>query len=91
MRDRTPIPLDPFPIDVDSVEFRAISGWPHADPFVGRLLRDDVPQRVRFNRGRVWVYRDPGGRLVGFGSLDVCREYEDYTGAAPIFTSRCSR
>jgi len=30
--------------------------------------------------GVVWVYRDPAGNTVGFGTLDICKEYEHFTG-----------
>lgn len=79
MPDHTPIPLTPVPIDLDSPEFEAISGWPFADSFVTRLLQYDVPQRVRFGNCRLWIYRDPDGRFVGFGTLDVCDDYREYT------------
>jgi GNAT superfamily N-acetyltransferase len=79
MPDRPPIPLTPTAISPDSEEFLAISGWPFADPFVSRLLRDDIPLRVRLGNGQVWIYRDPDGRLVGFGTLDVCDDYRAYT------------
>lgn len=75
----TPIPLTPIPVDLNSCEFAAISDWPYADAFVGRLLREDIPQRVQFGDGRMWVYRDPADRLVGFGTIDVCEDYRDYT------------
>src|SRR5437660_10130046 len=74
------IPLTPVLLALDSREFEAISGWPFADPFVARLLRDDIPQRVQFGNCRIWTYRDPDGRLVGFGTLDVCRECGEYAG-----------
>jgi ribosomal protein S18 acetylase RimI-like enzyme len=80
MCDTTPIPLKPILIDLESPEFAAIAGWPFVDPFVGRLLRDDIPQRVRFNNCRIWIYRDPSDRLVGFGTLDVCNDYYGFTG-----------
>jgi len=83
MPNRQPIPLTPSPVDLDSPEFRAISGWPFDDSFVGRLLRSDIPQRVQFNEGRIWVYRDPEGPLVGFGTLDVCGDYSQYTASRP--------
>lgn len=79
MSDRTPIPLVAFPIPLDSPEFAEICGWPFTDPFVSRLLRDDIPQRVQFGDCRVWGYRDPDGRLVGFGTLDVCDDYGEFT------------
>ncbi len=83
MSDRTPIPLTSTPIGLGSPEFVAISGWPYADPFVSRLLRSDIPQRVQFGHCRVWVYRDPEGRLVGFGTIDVCEDYCRYTAGRP--------
>ena len=80
MPDRTPIPLTPTPIELGSAEFTALTGWPFTDPFVARLLRTDIPQRVQFGNCHVWVYRDPDDRLVGFGTLDVCDDYGAYTG-----------
>ncbi len=79
MSDRTPIPLTPSLIGLDSPEFTAISGWPFADPFVDRLLSSDVPRRVHFGSGRIWTYRDPAGRLAGFGTIDVCHDYQHFT------------
>lgn len=79
MSDRPPIPLTPVLIELSSPEFAAIAGWPYPDPFVTRLLQYDVPQRVLFGNCRVWVYRDPDGRLVGFGTLDVCDDYREFT------------
>jgi GNAT superfamily N-acetyltransferase len=79
MAHRSPIPLTPVLIGLGSREFEAISGWPFADPFVARLLREDIPQRVQFGNCQIWIYRDPDGRLVGFGTLDVCDECREYT------------
>jgi GNAT superfamily N-acetyltransferase len=75
-----PIPLTAVLIGLDSDEFQAISSWPFADPFVNRLLQEDIPQRVQFGICRIWTYRDPDGSLVGFGTLDLCDECGDYTG-----------
>ncbi len=80
MAHDSPIPLTPVLVGLNSPEFEAISGWPFADPFVARLLQEDIPQRVQFGNCRIWIYRDPEGRLVGFGTLDVsdeCREYAE--------------
>lgn len=74
-----PVPLTPTLIDLDSPEFYAILGWPFADPFVARLLQSDIPQRVQFGDCRIWAYRDPDGRFVGFGTLDVCDECREFT------------
>ncbi len=65
MAHGSPIPLTSVLIGLNSREFEAISGWPFADPFVARLLRDDIPQRVQYGNCRIWTYRDPDGRLVG--------------------------
>src|SRR5205807_2731902 len=46
---------------------------------VSRILRDDMPQRIQFSEGRIWSYRDPEGRLVGFGTLDVSNHYSELT------------
>src|SRR5438105_3664538 len=78
-----PIPLTAVLIQLDSPEFEAISGWPFADRFVRRLLQDDIPQRVQFNNCTIWTYRDPDGRLVGFGTLDVCGDCREFTGGKP--------
>ena len=83
MSDHTPIPLAPVPISLDSSEFVTICEWPFADPFVARLLRGDMPQRVRYGDGRIWVYRDPAGQLVGFGTIDVCDFYGEFTSGRP--------
>lgn len=71
MSERAPILLTPVEIRLTSDEFTAIAGWPYPDSFVGRLLADDIPLRVRFGGCQVWVYRDPQDRLVGFGTLEV--------------------
>ncbi len=80
MSDLTPISLTPIPIGLDSPEFKIISDWPFEDSYVGRMLRDDIPQRVRRGTGRIWIYRDPDGQLVGFGTIDVRDHYRAYTG-----------
>ena len=80
MSDSTPIALRPILIPIVSDTFDAIIGWPFADQYISRLLRSDIPQRARFNRCRVWTYRDPQNRLVGFGTLNLCSDYKDLTG-----------
>lgn len=80
MANRPPVPLTAVLIGLDSREFQAISGWPFADPFVSRLILEDVPQRVQYNNCRIWAYRDPNDNLVGFGMLDVCGDCSEFTG-----------
>jgi GNAT superfamily N-acetyltransferase len=80
MPNGPPIPLTAALIELDSPEFAAISGWPFTDPFVSRLLKNDIPQRVVFGHCRIWTYRDPDSRLVGFGTLDICSDCREYTG-----------
>jgi len=74
-----PIPLTAARIEPDSPEFQAICGWPFADAYVGRLLQGDIPQRVAFGNCSVWAYREPGGSLVGFGTLDIAEDCQTYT------------
>ncbi len=79
MSDRERIVLTPSLVDHTSPEFLEISSWPYADEFVERLLKNDIPARSLWNEGRIWVYRDPSKAIVGFGTLDVCDDYRDYT------------
>jgi GNAT superfamily N-acetyltransferase len=80
MCGRTPIPLTPHLIELHDEEFGAISSWPFVDDYIGRLLREDIPQRVQFGHCRIWVFRDPEERLVGFGTIDHCDDYAALTG-----------
>jgi ribosomal protein S18 acetylase RimI-like enzyme len=79
MSDITPINLLAVPIALDSPEFTAICDWPFQDDYVRRVLRDDVRWRVHRGTGRVWIYLNPEGELAGFGTIDECRDYGDYT------------
>jgi ribosomal protein S18 acetylase RimI-like enzyme len=79
-----PIPLNPVRTAPSEPEYQALLAWPFAArPFyegqVLRLLQNDIPHRVMYNFGLVWVYRNPAGDTVGFGALDVCKEYEQFT------------
>jgi len=77
--NRPSVPLSAVLIGLDSREFQAICGWPFADPFVSRLIQEDVPQRVQYGNCRIWAYRDPNDNLVGFGTLDVCGDCSEFT------------
>jgi GNAT superfamily N-acetyltransferase len=79
---REAIRLTVHPVRVDSPEFGTICGWPFPDNFVHRLIRDDIPQRVVFGRCLVFLYRDPTGQPVGFGTLDICSDYCTMVGDA---------
>lgn len=79
MSDFAPIPLAPSRIEPESPEFLEIRGWPYDESYVGRLLGEDIPQRVRRGRGQIWIYRDPQGQLVGFATIDVRDHYSDFT------------
>jgi ribosomal protein S18 acetylase RimI-like enzyme len=84
MSDRTPIPLVPILIGLNAREFEEIRDWSFADAYVGRMLRGDIPRRMILSeRFRIWIYLDPDGQIVGFGTLDVGYEYGDYTGGRP--------
>jgi ribosomal protein S18 acetylase RimI-like enzyme len=83
MSDQTRIPLTPTPVELDSAELKEICSWQYPDAYFGRLLQGDIPQRVLYFHARIWVYRDPDKRLVGFGTIDVCNDYELYTAGEP--------
>jgi ribosomal protein S18 acetylase RimI-like enzyme len=83
MSDRTPIPLTPKLIELDSPEFEEICLWRFDEDYVGRRLQDAIPWRVQRGTCQIWAYRDPDGQVVGFGTIDVCLDYGDLTGARP--------
>lgn len=80
-----PIPLKAVRIAPGELGYQALLAWRFtAETFyegqVLRLLQSDIPHRVMFGWGIVWIYLDPDGNAVGFGTLDVCKEYERFTG-----------
>ncbi len=84
MSTQQPIPLTPIPTTSSKPEFQALLKWPFAEqPFyegqIKRLLQDDIPDRVKYGSAQVWVYRDPDGNTVGFSTLDLCQEYDQFT------------
>jgi ribosomal protein S18 acetylase RimI-like enzyme len=79
-----PSPLTAIATAPGKPVFQAILAWPFADQpfFVGqvkRLLQRDIPHRVMYGNCMVWTYRDSAGNTVGFGTLDLCKEYERFT------------
>ncbi|MDP9175173.1 MAG: GNAT family N-acetyltransferase [Planctomycetota bacterium] len=84
MAGNTPIPLTAMPIQLSSPVFvQGICCWSFDDAFVGRILKEDIPQRVRLGAARIWAYRDPSNEIVGFGTIDVCKDWKDITGGKP--------
>jgi ribosomal protein S18 acetylase RimI-like enzyme len=79
MSDVTPIDLLAVPIGPEAPEFAEICQWPFEDDYVGRVLRDDVRRRVHRGACRIWGYYNPDRQLVGFGTIDVCGDYSDFT------------
>jgi ribosomal protein S18 acetylase RimI-like enzyme len=80
-----PVPLTPLRVAPGDAGYQALLTWPFAvQPFyegqVIRLLRSDIPQRVLGGLCSVWTYQAPTGNTVGFGTLDVCNEYKQFTG-----------
>jgi ribosomal protein S18 acetylase RimI-like enzyme len=85
MAGAQPIPLKAIRTAPGEPEYQALLAWPFAaQPFYEKqvlgLLQNDIPNRVMFGFGLVWVYQDPNGNKVGFGTLDLCRENERFTG-----------
>lgn len=81
---RPPRRLVPFPLRLNSDEFRQIQGWVYpTEPFyidqVRRAIQSDIPQLVTFHDCALWGYRDPdaGGDLVAFGTLQITDLYAD--------------
>lgn len=90
MSNPPPIPLTPVHSAPGEADFEVILAWQFAEqPFyeaqVQRLLEHDIPHRVVYSSCWVWTYRDPHGNTVGFGTLDVCQEYERFTGGRRHF------
>lgn len=83
MPDRAPTDLLAVPIALDSPEFATICDWPFHDEYVRRVLRNNIPQRAYRGAGQVWIYMSAEREIIGFGTIDVCREYEDYTQGQP--------
>jgi ribosomal protein S18 acetylase RimI-like enzyme len=83
MPQRTAIPIMPVPVELDAPEFKEICCWHFEDAFVGRLLREDIPQRMLFGNCRTWVYRDPSSQIVGFGTIDVSIDCAELTEGQP--------
>jgi ribosomal protein S18 acetylase RimI-like enzyme len=82
MCDRTQVPLKAAQIELDSTEFQEICGWPlgdEPDAYVSRMLRNDIPLRKELWNTQIWSYRDRTGELVGFGTIEVCDEYQAET------------
>ena len=78
------IPLNAVRTDPNQTEYKALLDWPFsAQPFyvrqVRELLQYDIPHRVTYSFGLVWIYRNPAGDAIGFGVLDVCEEYQQFT------------
>ena len=82
------ITLQPVRTSPDKPEYQALLSWEfEPEPFyqgqIPRLLQSDIPHCVSFSSGFVWVYRDADNNTVGFGTLDVCKEYERFTDGKP--------
>jgi len=79
------IPLVPIRTAPGLRDYLDLLMWPFSphqffEVQITRLLQSDIPYRVMFSNGLVWVYRDPDGNTVGFGTLDICNEYDRFTG-----------
>lgn len=79
MPERRAIPLRPVRVDVGGDEFAEVCSWPFPDSYITSLLKGDIPQR----RCAIFAYTDPSHEIVGFGSLQLCREYAPIIGHLP--------
>ena len=85
MTPHSPGQLTAIPTTPGQPDYEQLLTWPFASvPFyvgqVTRLLENDLRQRVLHRAARVWVYQNPHGKKVGFGSLHECDEYARFTG-----------
>ncbi len=76
--------MTPIQTEIGEPEFQAILAWqfpkgPFYEAQVLRLLSQDIPHRMVYGYCCIWVYRDPHGNVVGFGTVDICKEYEEFT------------
>ena len=66
--------LTPIPVQPGDPVFRVVAAWSFDEEFVVRVLTRDVTLRVLFGRGQLWAYLDAERNIVGFGTLDICRD-----------------
>ncbi len=83
MTDSTPSNLLAIPLAIDSPEFAAVCDWPFRDDYVRRVLRNNIPQRVYRGAGQVWIYVNSEREIIGFGTIDICLDYGDFTQGQP--------
>src|SRR5580700_4866595 len=79
------VSLTPIPILPGEPEYQKILEWPFpAAPFyeaqVSRILAQDMQNWISNSYGQAWSFRDPGGAVVGFGTLALNDLYHDYSG-----------
>ena len=78
------IPLTPIRTWPGKAEYVEILGWPFPEhPFflgqIKRLLQIDIPLRIMSSYCMAWAYRHPNGNTAGFGSIAVCKDYQQFT------------
>src|SRR5436853_579555 len=66
-------------IACDSPAFAEILRWKFEEPFVQRLLIDDIPQRILFGGCRMICYSNPEREIVGFGTIQRSGEFAALT------------
>ena len=79
----------PFKLNAERIqplqaEYKSLLDWPFpASPFYGPqtldILRNDIPTRITYGTCFVWLFRNEDNEAVGFGTLDICCEYPDFT------------
>ncbi len=73
------IPLTPIVVNLNDSIFNEIVTWKFEDEFVSRILLNDIPQRLKYASCQMWAYADPERNLVGFGTLDVCKDCSEFS------------
>jgi len=85
MADRNPIPLTPVEIQTAEAGYATLLAWvyPPESAYVTRMLQDIIPGREKYGRCRTWVYVEPAGQVVGFGTLHMSDDWRAYCGELP--------
>jgi ribosomal protein S18 acetylase RimI-like enzyme len=79
MPERSQPSLFATDITCDSPAFAEILRWKFEEPFVRRLLIDDIPQRTLFGGCRMICYSNSEREIVGFGTIQRSDEFAALT------------
>jgi GNAT superfamily N-acetyltransferase len=78
------VALSPVQILPSSSEYQTLQTWPFNNSLfyeaqIPRLLQVDIPHRVAFENGMVWVFKDSNSMVAGFGTLALSYEHVQFS------------